>query len=98
MIFMFPLIKISKSLSAYERGLEFGKASALQAQHSRITYARLFATCGISWAQACERANRYTQVIQALDPALIPEMQGMADGAALKLEDILALNCRMSAL
>jgi hypothetical protein len=51
MIFMFPLIKISKSLSAYERGLEFGKASALQAQHSRITYARLFATCGISWAQ-----------------------------------------------
>ncbi len=26
MIFMFPLIKISKTLSAYERGLEFGKA------------------------------------------------------------------------
>ena len=31
MIFMFPLIKISKTLSAYERGLEFGKASAVQA-------------------------------------------------------------------
>ena len=98
MIFMFPLIKIAKSLSAYERGLEFGKASAVQAQHSRITYARLFATCGISWTDACERAKRYTQVIQALDPALLPEMQGMADGAGLKLEDILALNCRTEIL
>jgi isopenicillin-N N-acyltransferase-like protein len=98
MIFMFPLIKISKSLSAYERGHQFGLASAAQAQHSRLTYARLFASCGISWPQACERAAHYTQVIDKLDPSLLQEMQGMADGAGLKLEDILALNCRTEIL
>jgi isopenicillin-N N-acyltransferase-like protein len=98
MIFMFPLIKIPKSLSAYERGLEFGKASAVQAQHSRITYARLFASCGISWPQACERAQRYVQVIQSLNANLLTEMQGMADGAGLTLADLLALNCRTEIL
>jgi isopenicillin-N N-acyltransferase-like protein len=98
MIFMFPLIKIPKSLSAYERGLEFGKASAVQTQHSRITYARLFASCGISWPQACERAQRYVQVIQSLNANLLTEMQGMADGAGLTLADLLALNCRTEIL
>lgn len=98
MIFMFPVIKISKSLSAYERGFQFGQASASQAQHSRLTYARLFATCGISWSQACERAQHYTSVVHQLDPALHQEMQGMADGASLQLDDILALNCRTEIL
>jgi len=98
MIFMFPAIKISKSLSAYERGHQFGQASAAQAQHSRMTYARLFASCGIAWPQACERATRYIPIIDKLDASLMPEMQGIADGSGLKLDDILALNCRTEIL
>jgi len=66
--------------------------------HSRDTYARLFASCGIDWATACTRAQAYLPAIQALDADLVQEMQGIAEGSGLQMAEVLALNCRTEIL
>ncbi len=98
MNFTFPIITLPAHASAHERGRLYGVAAAAQIRHSVLTYAKLFATCGIDWAQAGERARRYADVITALDPLLMQEMQGIADGSGWQLDDILALNCRTEIL
>jgi isopenicillin-N N-acyltransferase-like protein len=98
MNFMFPIITLPAHASAHERGRLYGVAAAPQIRHSVLTYAKMFACCGIDWAQAGQRARAYTEVINALDPLLLPEMQGIADGSGWQLDDILALNCRTEIL
>ncbi len=80
------------------RGRQQGQAVRAQALHSRNTYARLFAHCGIDWATACERALAYRPVIEALDPELMQEIGGLAEGCGLGLTEVLALNCRTEIL
>lgn len=98
MNFMFPVITLPLGLKPYERGRLFGQASAEQATRSLVTYARLFAFCGIDWAEAGRRARQYQAVIAELDPDLLTEMHGMAEGTGLTLSDVLALNCRTEIL
>ena len=98
MNFTFPIITLPVHASAHERGRLYGQAAATQIRHSVLTYAKMFASCGIDWAQAGVRARRYIEVINALDPLLMPEMQGIADGSGWQLDDILALNCRTEIL
>ena len=95
---MFPSILVPQNLSAHDRGLFYGQAACMQTLHSRNTYARLFASCGISWASACDKAMAYREVIDQLDPALVQEMQGTALGSGLSLSEIMALNCRTEIL
>lgn len=95
---MFRSVLIPQNLSAADRGLLYGQAAREQTLHSRNTYARLFASCGISWASACDKAMAYRDVIQQLDPSLLLEMEGIAAGSGLGLPDILALNCRTEIL
>jgi len=80
------------------QGLQHGQAVRAQALHSRNTYARLFAHCGIDWATACSRALAYQPVIEALDPELMREIEGLAQGCGLALAEVLALNCRTEIL
>ena len=95
---MFPIIDVSKHTSAHARGLAYGRAAAAQAAHSVATYARLFASCGIDWAEAARRSRRYLPVIEALDASLVDELQGIAAGSGQPIEAILALNCRTEIL
>ena len=95
---MFSIIALPESADAFTRGQIYGKTAALRIRHSVLTYAKLFACCGIDWQEACSRAQRYTPVITALDANLMAEMQGIAQGSGLRLEDILALNCRTEIL
>lgn len=98
MNFTFPIITLPAHASAHERGRLYGQAVAPHIRHSILTYAKLFATCGIDWASAGDRARRYAPVITALDPAYMDEMQGIAEGSGWTLDDILALNCRTEIL
>lgn len=98
MNFTFPIITLPAQASANERGRLYGIAARSQIRHSILTYAKLFASCGIDWAQAGERARAYSEVISALDPLLMDEMQGIALGSGWHLDDILALNCRTEIL
>ncbi|MFM7026587.1 MAG: C45 family autoproteolytic acyltransferase/hydrolase [Limnohabitans sp.] len=95
---MFPVLALTGHASAHARGLAHGQLARNRTIHSRDTYARLFASCGIDWAQACSRAQTYQPTIEALDPDLLEEMQGIADGSGLQLAEVLALNCRTEIL
>lgn len=95
---MFTSVLVPQNLSAHDRGLFYGQAARVQTLHSRNTYARLFASCGISWASACNKAMAYRDVIEQLDPSLVREMEGTALGSGLALSEIMALNCRTEIL
>jgi isopenicillin-N N-acyltransferase-like protein len=95
---MFPVIDVRPATDAREQGVRYGRACAARIRHSRDTYTRLFGQCGIGWAQACDRALAMQPAIRALDPALLDEMHGIAQGSGLSFEDILALNCRSEIL
>jgi isopenicillin-N N-acyltransferase-like protein len=66
--------------------------------HSVATYARLFAGCGIAWAEAERRSARHLPIIEALDASLADELRGIAKGSGQSLAAILALNCRTEIL
>jgi isopenicillin-N N-acyltransferase-like protein len=95
---MFPVIDTRPALGAREQGARYGRRCAARIAHSRDTYARLFSQCGLSWAQARDKAVAMQPAIRALDPALLDEMRGIAEGSGLGFEDILALNCRSEIL
>jgi len=95
---MFPIIPTFSEPAGQAQGLLLGQRTRAQAWHSRDTYARLFAQCGIDWASACHKALAYRDVIEALDPLLMREMEGLAEGCGLGLAEILALNCRTEIL
>jgi len=95
---MFPCIETLHAASALERGRIYGQQARTRIQHSVITYARLFAACGIDWASACERAMRFEPVIEQVDADLMAELRGMAQGSGQTLGSLMALNCRTEIL
>jgi isopenicillin-N N-acyltransferase like protein len=95
---MFNIIDTLRAKSAQEQGFLYGQLCGAQILHSRATYSRLFANCGISWEQACDKALAMQDAISALDPSFLDEMRGIAQGAGVQYEDILALNCRTEIL
>jgi isopenicillin-N N-acyltransferase-like protein len=95
---MFPCIDTLHAASAHERGQIYGQQAKDRIQHSVITYARLFAACGIDWASACERAMRFEPVIEQVDADLMAELRGMAQGSGQTLGSLMALNCRTEIL
>jgi isopenicillin-N N-acyltransferase-like protein len=95
---MFPCIDTLSAESAHERGQIYGRQAQDRIQHSVVTYARLFAACGIDWASACERAMRFEPVIEQVDADLMAELRGMAQGSGQSLGSLMALNCRTEIL
>ena len=95
---MFPCIDTLSAHSAHERGQIHGQQAKDRIQHSVITYARLFAACGIDWASACERAMRFEPVVEQVDADLMAELRGMAQGSGQTLGSLMALNCRTEIL
>jgi isopenicillin-N N-acyltransferase like protein len=95
---MFPCIDTLHAASAHERGQIYGQQAKGRIQHSVVTYARLFAACGIDWTSACERAMRFEPVIEQVDADLMAELRGMAQGSGQSLGSLMALNCRTEIL
>lgn len=93
---MFPLIEVSGS--ARERGRQHGQKARARIERSIANYARLFAYCGIDWAGAQRLGAGYRDIIGALDPALLEEIEGIAAGAGRRVDEILALNARTEIL
>lgn len=81
--------------SAYEIGLAHGREGREQVIRSIETYRNMFMTyANLSWEEAKLRSIYYVEPIKAFDSDLMEELQGVADGAGVSLEDILALNAR----
>ena len=83
----------------YERGVTYGAACRCEIRNSIKTYSQLFAERrGISWQQARTVALSFVDAIRGVGEEYIAEMEGIASGAELNFEDILAINCRSEIL
>lgn len=92
----YPRIRVSGAPA--ERGRQYGTAAATQIAHSRRVYEAAFAAKGIPWAEAIARSARYEAPIREHLPAIWDEIEGIAQGAGLPVEDVLAMNCRTEIL
>lgn len=86
---------ITLSGSPYDIGRSHGEQGKTEINISLETYEALFyGYTGMSWNEVCEKALLHHDAIMAFRPEYIEEMQGVADGAGVRFEDILALNAR----
>ena len=91
----FEHLVIRVSGSALERGRQYGEKAKDRIAKSIELYSNMFeANAHLSWEKAKEVAKQFEGAIKAYFPEAIEEMQGIAQGASLTYEDILALNCR----
>ena len=83
----------------YERGLQYGQTCKEEIAISVRNYQALFALRkNLTWEQALQLSRRYLPAIRALDEACIDEMQGIADGAGITFDEVLAINARTELL
>ena len=93
----FPLIKVSGE--PFERGRQYGEQTANLIQFNLEGYWRLFKhDTGLDRATVLYQARQYAEPIKGYAPHLLNEMRGIAEGAGVSLEEILALNCRTEIL
>ncbi|MRH41715.1 hypothetical protein GH741_03390 [Aquibacillus halophilus] len=80
---------------AKEIGKQHGSQGKAEVLHSLETYEKLFyGYKQINWKEAREIALAHVKAIEKYDLELIEEMEGVAEGAGVDFEDILALNAR----
>ncbi|MER5260328.1 C45 family peptidase [Streptomyces sp. NPDC002855] len=88
-----PLIEISGT--PVERGHQYGEAVRPQLHAALAYYEEAFGqSSGLTWSQVADRAARWTEPVRDYAPHLLEEMRGIAEGAGVGLDDILALNAR----
>jgi isopenicillin-N N-acyltransferase-like protein len=89
----YPLITAYGSARA--RGRTYGEKARDRIAHTLRAYAALFAHyAGLDWTSARAYARAFEPIIADHDPQLVEEMQGIAEGAHVDFDDILALNVR----
>lgn len=82
--------------SYYEIGVQHGQQAKEQIYANIKTYATFFQEmAGMdTWGDAKERSKVFIPTLARLYPEALEEMRGIAEGAQLDVEDILALNVR----
>lgn len=81
--------------TAYEIGYEHGLKARDEVHYSLDSYEQLFQyEKNISWSEAKEIARKYIKYLDQNEDDFIKEIEGIAKGAGVDFEDILALNAR----
>ncbi len=88
----FPLIELSGGPHA--RGVAYGKAAAGRVHRSLALYRGELERRGVNPGQIARLARDFAPHVTAYDPAYLEEMQGIAEGAGVTLEDVIFINCR----
>jgi isopenicillin-N N-acyltransferase-like protein len=90
---MFPQISVSGS--AYGRGHAYGQQARDRVLRSIAAYAETFEYfAGWDWQRSRAEARRYLPAIDDFAPSQVDELRGIADGAGVELDDVLAVNVR----
>ena len=90
---MFPHVRVSGS--ARERGHQYGEQAGARVRRSIEAYAVVFEHYARwDWDRVREESSRYTAPISAFGAAYVEEMRGIAEGAGIDYEDVLAINVR----
>jgi len=93
----FPLIEVSGG--DFERGRQHGEEASDLVHFNLEGYRRLFRhDPGLDWSAVLGQARQYLRPIEEYAPHLLEEMRGIAEGAGVSLDEILALNCRTEIL
>ena len=88
-----PLIEISGT--PRNRGRAHGEIAREQVRRSLDHYREAFvSSSALAWPDVLAKARRWRPVIAAAAPHLLEEMDGIAEGAGLHPDEILALNAR----
>ena len=89
----YPLVRASGP--ARERGRQYGRQVRQRIQNTLSGYADLFmAYAEIEWPEVRRYGLRYEPIIRAHNAELVEEMHGIAEGAGVDFEDVLAINVR----
>jgi isopenicillin-N N-acyltransferase-like protein len=89
----FPIVCVTGD--PRQRGFEHGRGLRERVTLAVDRYMERFAHFAQLDRQAARReAMRYVDPIREYDPAILEEIEGLADGAGLPFEDVLAMNCR----
>ncbi|HEX3786563.1 MAG TPA: C45 family peptidase [Pseudonocardiaceae bacterium] len=88
-----PLIEISGTPA--ERGQAYGEAARAEIARSLDYYRQAFAeSSGLGWAEVLDKARLWRDIVRDAAPDLLAEMDGIARGAGVDVDDVLALNAR----
>jgi len=79
-------------------GLQIGRTAGEQILRSIEIYRRGFLERGVDWKLACTIARRIAERIERCAPEALAEMQGLAEGCGVSLEEIVAINARTELL
>ncbi len=78
-----------------ELGYQYGKQAQDAVRRNFQFYLDLWKHFGgVGRDQTLKDVQRFLPFIEKLDPDLVEEMRGLAEGAGMRFEEILALNCR----
>ena len=78
-----------------ELGLQYGRAARDGIRRSIKAYTDVFDYYAhMSWADARRRAQAFVPAIRDYDERCLSQLEGIAEGAGLEFEDLLALNLR----
>ncbi len=89
----FPHIRVEGS--AAERGRAYGEQALDRVRRSIEAYGEVFRHyAGWDWAKVTSEAMRYREPIERFGPTYLEEMKGVAEGAGVPFEDVLAINVR----
>lgn len=91
-----PLVRLEGSHA--EMGVQLGRDRASQVHSMIEIYRRLFVEAGgklglDSWEEAILHAHKYLPFAEESTPQYVDEMRGIAEGAGVKFDDVLVLNC-----
>ncbi len=87
--------RIAASGTPLARGRAYGSLARDQVLRCVERYREAFLhRAGLDWTVALAYARRFLPDIAAFSPAILEEMRGIADGAGVPFEAVLALNCR----
>jgi isopenicillin-N N-acyltransferase-like protein len=90
---MFPEVIVSGS--AHERGRQYGTQARDRIHRSIAAYAETFEYyAGWDWAQSRREAMRYVPAIEDFAPSRLDELRGIATGAEVDFDDVMAANVR----
>jgi isopenicillin-N N-acyltransferase-like protein len=93
----FPLIEVRGE--PFERGQQYGAQAAELIRSNLEGYFLLFQhATGLTPPGVLEKAREYLEPAQEYAPHLVDEMRGIAQGAGVSLDEVLALNCRTEIL
>jgi isopenicillin-N N-acyltransferase-like protein len=90
---LYPHVRVKGT--AFDRGRQYGERVSSRVRGSIKGYAGIFGRrADLDWGAARKLASTYVSSIEAFDGRYLEEMKGIARGAGVDFEDILAINVR----